>query len=135
MLVCRKLAAYCQRITSMTEFIAVTRALADENRARAVMALTDGELCLCQLIELLGISPSTTSKHMSILYQAGLVRRRKEGRWHYYKLAGRDASPVVREAIRWTLKSLDGEKTIVTDAKTLCCVRKKDRAELAACYS
>ncbi len=119
----------------MEDFIAVAKALADENRARAVMALADGELCLCQLIEVLGISPSTVSKHMSILQQSGLVERRKEGRWHYYRLADRDASPIVREAIRWTLKSLENEKVIVTDAETLCSIREKDREEVAACYN
>ncbi len=119
----------------MNEFVAIARALGDESRARAVMALAEGELCLCQIIELLGLSPSTVSKHMSVLHQAGLVERRKDGRWHYYRLAGRDASPVARQAIRWTLKSLEEEKTIVTDAETLCCVREADREALAACYS
>ncbi len=119
----------------MNEFVAIAKALGDAGRARAVMALADGELCLCQIIEVLELSPSTVSKHMSILQQAGLVERRKDGRWHYYRLAGRDASPVVRQAIRWTLKSLENEKVVVTDAQTLCCVREKDREELAACYS
>ena len=118
----------------MTEFVAIAKALGDENRARAMMALADGELCLCQIVEVLGLSPSTVSKHMSILQQAGLVERRKDGRWHYYRLAGRDAAPVARQAIRWTLKSLADEKIIATDAKALCCVREKDRKELAACY-
>ena len=119
----------------MNEFVTIARALGDENRARAVMALADGELCLCQIIEVLELSPSTVTKHMSILHQAGLVERRKDGRWHYYRLAGRDASPAARQAIRWALKSLEHEKVVVTDAKTLCCVREKDREELAACYS
>lgn len=119
----------------MREFIAITKALADEGRARALAALAQGELCLCQIIEVLDLSPSTVSKHMSILHQAGLVERRKDGRWHYYRLAGPDAPAVVRDAIAWTLKALEHEKVIVSDAKTLCCVREKDREELTACYS
>lgn len=119
----------------MTEFVAIAKALGDENRARAIMALADGELCLCQIIEVLGVSPSTVSKHMSVLQQAGLVERRKDGRWHYYRLAGRGASPRVRQAIRWALQSLEHEKVIARDAKALCCVRGKDRQEIAACYT
>lgn len=118
----------------MVDFVTIAKALGDENRTRALMLLADGELCLCQIIEVLGVSPSTASKHMTILQQAGLVRRRKDGRWHYYRLAGRDASPVVRQAIRWTLKSLENDKTILADARSICCVRKKDRQELASCY-
>jgi len=117
------------------DFLTITKALADESRARTIVALSTGELCLCQIIEVLGLSPSTVSRHMSILHQAGLIERRKDGRWHYYRLAGRDASPVVKQAIRWTLRSLEHEEVVIIDAETLCCVRERDREELAACYS
>ena len=119
----------------MRQFIAITKALADEGRARVVMALAPGELCLCQIVEVLGLSPSTVSKHMSILHQAGLVERRKDGRWHYYRLAGRGAPSVVRDAIRWTLKSLENETVIVSDAAAVCCVREKGPEEFTECYS
>ena len=119
----------------MRPYLSITKALGDEARARALMSLADGELCLCQIVEVLGLSPSTVSKHMSILQQAGLVERRKDGRWHYYRIAGREAPPMVRQALRWTLKALESEKTIAADAKTLCCVRGKDRKELTSCYS
>lgn len=119
----------------MRDYLAITKALSDQSRVRALISLADGELCVCQVIELLGLSPATVSKHMTILLQAGLIERRKDGRWHYYRLAGRGAPPVVREVLRWTLKSLENEKTITKDAKALCCVREKDIKELAACYS
>lgn len=119
----------------MRNYLAITKALSDETRVRALMCLVGGELCVCQLIDVLGLSPSTVSKHMSILQQAGLVERRKDGRWHYYDLAGEDAPPVVRQALQWTLGSLEHEKTIAADAEALCCVREKDRKELTECYS
>jgi len=43
-----------------------------------LMTLTGGELCVCQIVELLQLAPSTTSKHMSILRQARLVESRKD---------------------------------------------------------
>ncbi len=119
----------------MTPFLAITKALSDENRARVVMALTEGELCLCEVIELLGIAPSTVSKHMSVLQQAGLVTKRKDGRWHYYRLAERSATPAVRDALRWARKCLADEETITRDAARLCGVKKKSRETLAACYA
>ena len=75
----------------MREVIAVTKALADRSRMRALLALRQQELCVCQLIELLDLAPSTVSKHMSVLHQARLVESRKEGRWVHYRLAGEDA--------------------------------------------
>lgn len=119
----------------MQQFIAITKALSDETRARALMSLAEGELCVCQIIEVLGLSPSTVSKHMTVLQQAGLVERRKDGRWHYYRLAEETATPTVRRALDWTLEALAHEKKIATDAQALCCIRQRDREELTACYS
>ncbi len=119
----------------MRDYLLITKALSDETRVRALMSLADGELCVCQIIEVLRLAPSTVSKHMTILQQAGLIQRRKDGRWHYYRLASRGATPIVRQALRWTLNALDDEKTIAKDAKALCCIRKQDREELTACYN
>jgi DNA-binding transcriptional ArsR family regulator len=47
----------------------------------------DGELCLCQIVQVLGLSPATVSKHMRTLEEAGLVERTREGKWRYYGLA------------------------------------------------
>jgi DNA-binding transcriptional ArsR family regulator len=47
---------------------------------RILLALRGGEMCVCQITELFGLAVSTTSKHLSILYQARLVDSRKDGR-------------------------------------------------------
>ena len=70
----------------MQDTLDVLRALADENRLRVLFALRNGELCVCQLIALLELAPSTVSKHLSILRSARLVESRKDGRWMYYRL-------------------------------------------------
>ena len=118
----------------MREFTAITKALADENRARVLMLLGRGELCLCQIIEMLGLAPSTVSKHMAVLRQAGLIEVRKKGRWCYYRLAGKDAPKAAREAIRWVQKTLSGEKKILKDAKRLKAVVRIDTEELCRHY-
>jgi len=118
----------------MQRFLVVAKAVSDESRLRALLSLRDGELCLCQIIDLLGLSPSTVSKHMDVLQRAGLVERRKEGRWHYFRLASHQATPVVRRAIKWVLESLRDEPVAIGDTKQLCCVRRKDLSELSVCY-
>ena len=70
----------------MRELLAITKALADESRVRALVALTRGELCVCQIAELLQLAPSTVSKHLSILRQGGLVEFEKRGRWIYSEM-------------------------------------------------
>lgn len=46
------------------------KALADENRLRILCALREGELCVCEVIALLELAPSTVSKHLSVLRAA-----------------------------------------------------------------
>jgi DNA-binding transcriptional ArsR family regulator len=100
----------------MESFLAITRALSDENRVRALMALGDEEVCVCQLIELLQLAPSTVSKHMSILKQAKLIAGSKKGRWMYYRLPGKAASRIVRQALSWVQQAVSEAPRIRMDA-------------------
>ena len=115
----------------MREFMSIVKALADESRVRTVMALRDGDLCVCQIIELLGLAPSTVSKHMAILKQARLVESRKDGRWIYYRLADATAPSLVQDALAWVQESLSGDARIDDDAKTLKNILCTEREELS----
>jgi len=103
----------------MKDCLNITKALADENRLRLLLALREGELCVCQLTELLGLAMSTVSKHLSILYQAGLLNARKEGRWMYYSLPGKGAPTAAREAVAWVTRSLSVSPRVAEDARRL----------------
>ncbi len=118
----------------MREFMAVAKALADDNRTRALMCLRAGELCVCRIIALLELAPSTVSKHLDILRRAGLVESHKEGRWIYYRLAGRDAPQAAREALRWVRRSLAKDPQVARDAVRLKAVREMDVRELCERY-
>jgi len=114
----------------MFEFLNITKALAEENRVRILLALQVEELCVCQIIELLELAPSTVSKHMSVLRQARLVDSRKDGRWMYYRIADANAPRVVSEAIAWVKKSLSSNERIHQDAIKLKEILKIDREVL-----
>jgi ArsR family transcriptional regulator, arsenate/arsenite/antimonite-responsive transcriptional repressor len=116
------------------EFLSITKALSDETRVRALLCVKNGELCLCQIIEILGLSPSTVSKHMNVLQQTGLVKRRKEGTWHFYRLANGAGSPATQRALAWVVEELKSDPTIKDDARQIRQVRRQDLEELSACY-
>ena len=118
----------------MFEFLNITKALAEENRLRILLALEGQELCVCQLIELLELAPSTVSKHMSILRQARLVCGRKKGRWMYYRSAGPDAPPEIKEAIAWVRRSLDRSVRVRQDAGRLKQILETDKEVLCKKY-
>jgi ArsR family transcriptional regulator len=103
----------------MREFMAVTRALADPNRVRILLALRRKELCVCQITELFGFASSTMSKHLSVLHQAGLILSRKTERWVYYRLPDRSIPAVVREALDWVRQSLARTDVVRDDARRL----------------
>ncbi len=116
----------------MLEFLNITKALAEENRLRILLALDDQELCVCQIIEFLELAPSTVSKHMSVLRQARLVDGRKDGRWMYYRLADERAPTEVKEAIAWVKKSLLKDERIREDVKRLKEILEIDREVLCS---
>jgi DNA-binding transcriptional ArsR family regulator len=114
----------------MREFMNITKALADESRVRTLLALRGGELCVCQITELFGSAPSTVSKHLSILFHAGLVESRKDGHWIFYQLPGKNAPAMVREALDWIEKSHGNDPHALADHKQLKKILKQDPAKL-----
>ncbi len=86
----------------------------------------DIQIARAKVSELCGVAPSTISKHLSILYHAGLIESRKEERWVFYRLPGKEAAVVVREAVDWVLKSLGGTPQAAADGKRLKAILKID---------
>jgi DNA-binding transcriptional ArsR family regulator len=112
------------------EFMNITKALADESRIRLLFALRNGELCACQLVEFLALAGSTVSKHLSLLYQSGLVQMRKDGRWVYYSLPSPRAPSTVRSALKWVFQSAGDQPRIREDSRNLKGILKLDPIDL-----
>jgi ArsR family transcriptional regulator len=62
------------------------KALSDPTRLRALNLLLDGELCVCEVMKVLGITQSKASRHLVYLKNAGLVKSRRRGLWMHYSL-------------------------------------------------
>ena len=65
----------------------VIKAMADPCRLKILQLLKEGELCVCEIMIALDRPQSTTSHHLSILRNAGLIKERKDGRWSRYRLS------------------------------------------------
>jgi len=72
-----------------TEASHIFYALSDDIRLKIVRLLTDGELCVCDLMAALQMGQSRISFHMGVLKSAGLVTSRRFGRWNSYKIIAR----------------------------------------------
>jgi ArsR family transcriptional regulator len=63
------------------------RGFADPTRIRILNLLAAGELCVCDLVEMLGVPQPTVSRHLAYLRRAGLVTATRDLRFAYYQLA------------------------------------------------
>lgn len=65
----------------------VYRAFADVTRLRILHLLGNRELCVCDLVAVLGAPQPTISRHLAYLRKTGLIIGRREGLWNHYRLA------------------------------------------------
>ena len=68
---------------------AALKAVAEPTRLRLislVAAHADGEACVCDLTEPVGLSQPTVSHHLKVLVDAGVLTREQRGKWAYYRL-------------------------------------------------
>jgi DNA-binding transcriptional ArsR family regulator len=65
----------------------IFKALADPCRLAIIRLLKEGELCVCEIMTALDRPQSSTSHHLSILKDAGLIKERKDGKWSRYRMA------------------------------------------------
>jgi ArsR family transcriptional regulator len=77
----------------MRELIKVMKAASDPTRVKIMKMLQEKVMCVCEIQTALGTAQSTTSKHLKILEDAGIVTSYKDGLWVNYTLADGGQSP------------------------------------------
>ena len=74
-----------KRINS-EQFVRIMESLSDPIRINILELMMNGEICVCDIVKVTGLSQSKISYHIKILKDSGLITDRQEGRWVYYKL-------------------------------------------------
>lgn len=96
--------------------VTVMKACSDANRIRILKILKEGELCVCQIVSVLGLGQSTVSKHLFLLKNAGLIKDQKIGRWVYYALNDNATTyNYVQDTLRMLSQWLDQDPQINAD--------------------
>lgn len=112
---------------SLDSAITAARALGHAARLRAVAMLRSGELCVCQITEVLKLANSTVSLHLRELKRCGLVTERKDGRWVYVGLAD---DPVAREWVTTAVDAAGDDPQLEADARLVEELRQLPVADL-----
>ncbi len=110
----------------MADMLRVFKSLSDRTRLRIVRLLLERDLCVCELMFVLGMAQSRISHQLRILRDAGLVEDTRDGQWIIYRIPlerpGDDHSPsgaLPRESPR-----IDGRGD--ADAKEIeACLKKE----------
>jgi ArsR family transcriptional regulator len=114
-------------IRVMQDVTQIYKALSEEMRLRILMLLTQGELCVCDIMAVLDEPQSKVSRHLAYLKNSGLIQGKRVGTWmHYFvrdPLDGLTSAHI--ELLKKELSNLvwakaDAEKMREVQAQKLC---------------
>jgi len=103
----------------MRDFELTMKAVGDPTRTRILKLLEGGGLCVCQVQAVLGLAPSTVSKHLTVLKLAGLVEDRRDGKWIEYALVEHARHPHAKPVLGLLRGTLDRDPTVLADRRRL----------------
>ena len=112
----------------MKNTVKIFKALSDSNRVRILKMLEDGKLCVCEITAVLDLAPSTVSKHLSILRDAGFIEDEKNGKWVDYMIIEEPENKQISELLKLVRESDNEDRTIKDDLERL-----KDSSRFLIC--
>lgn len=71
------------------------KAVADANRLKLLACMKNGEVCVCEFVDVLHISQPAVSQHLRKLKEADIITERKVGTWKHYRLVD-NQTPVMQ---------------------------------------
>ena len=95
---------------------AYSKALSEEIRIRMLMCMKGGPLGLHHFIDIFGLAPSTLSKHLHVLENAGLAAAVRQGRWRLYQRPDTGADETVRDLLKWLDQAASDDPVLQADA-------------------
>lgn len=110
----------------MKEFIKVMKAVSDPTRVKILKMLQKKRMCVCEAQFALGLAQSTTSKHLKLLEDAGLITYKKDGLWVNYELTDGSQSPFAANLIGNMRHWLDDDPEIKAVVERLPDIDRKD---------
>jgi ArsR family transcriptional regulator, arsenate/arsenite/antimonite-responsive transcriptional repressor len=99
------------------------KALADRTRLRLLNLMSEGEVCVCFFVEVLGTNQPKISRHLAYMRRAGIVSARREGKWMHYSIStppDEHAAHVFAEVLAWIREDREMQKDRAR-LVNLCC--------------
>lgn len=102
--------AVSMKMPNESEFLQLSsfyKILGDNTRAKIIGALDEGEMCVCDLAALLGMTKSAISHQLRTLREANLVKNRREGKVIFYSLADNHVSTIFEMGLEHIREKID----------------------------
>ncbi len=115
----------------MEQLLQVYRALSEEMRLRILMLLLKGELCVCDVMEILGESQPKVSRHLAYMKHSGLLKSKRVGVWMHYSLK-EPLDDLVAAHIRFLEQHVSQLPLFKQDARKVDDVKRKKLCERAS---
>ena len=103
----------------MRELVKTFKALSDETRLRILNVLMERECCVCEVMQALDISQPRASRNLNALYDAGLLKLRREGLWALYSIDKESLREHYGDMVEAINKELEGNETALRDRQRL----------------
>lgn len=96
--------------------VKIFKALSDETRLRILSLILDGEMCVCEIKDCLGLTQSNASRHLTALKNAGILSSSKKAQWAHYKLNEKFCTENP-ELLKYLFEKLKSLSTFKSDLK------------------
>jgi len=103
----------------MNKLIPAAKAISDENRARMLYLVIQRECCVCEVMDVLGISQTRASRNLSILHKVGFLQVRRQGLWVYYSMDKSKLSDYLLSLLKSVEQGLKQDKQAQADVRKL----------------
>lgn len=110
---------------SMDELVKAARSLSDPTRVRVLHLLMQRECCVCEVMDVLGISQANASRYCSSLKEAGFLKMQKHGRWKRYSVDLESCSAPMRDLLEAVRKSAEDDVVALDDRRRLKSARRR----------
>jgi len=113
----------------MNQFVRAAQALSDPTRVRVLHLLMQRECCVCEVMDVLGISQANASRYCNTLKDAGFLALRREGRWKHY-FVDRDRCPAaLRDMLEAVSHMAQSDDACQLDKRRLASARRRSNPE------
>lgn len=108
----------------MENIVDIMKALSDETRLRIINLLYTKDLCVCDIVETLGITQTKASRHLKYLKNVGLVEDRKQAQWVYYSVVRNTNNKFLDSLIHENIRSKESFKSDMSNLEAW--IKRKD---------